>query len=222
MLYLVATPIGNLDDISLRAIKVLQSVDLVLAEDTRVSGFLLSHLQIKKPLKPFFDHSEAKLVPAIIDQLKQGKNIALVSSAGMPTISDPGYKLVRECRTCGVEVTAVPGACSLINALSLSSLPHDKFVFIGFFPRKDNDRRRVLEQVKEFNGAIVYLESPFRVIKSLEFVKDVLNDPRVCVCREMTKKFEQVWEGQAQDALAYFTQHPPKGEFVVVVDNHKK
>jgi len=217
MLYLVATPIGNLEDITLRAIRVLEECDLILAEDTRKTGLLLKHLNIHKPLRPFFDHNEAKIVPGIIEELRQGKNIALVSSAGTPTICDPGYKLVRACREEKLELTAIPGCSSLINAVALSGLPHDKFVFLGYWPRKDGARRKILEKAKDLEAALVFLESPFRLIRSLESLSQVLPGCPITICREMTKKFEETFEGTVEEAVSYFKRHEPKGEFTVVI-----
>jgi len=217
MLYLVATPIGNLEDMTIRAIRVLKEVDLILAEDTRKTGLLLAHFDIHKPLRPFFDHNEAQEVPRIIEELRQAKNIALASSAGTPTICDPGYKLVRACRKEKLEITAIPGCSSVINAVTLSGLPHDKFVFLGYLPRKDGARRKVLGKAVGMEAALVFLESPFRLIKSLESLKRVLPGCPVTICREMTKKFEEVFEGTVEEAGSYFKRHGPKGEFTIVV-----
>lgn len=220
MLYLIATPIGNLEDITLRALRVLKEIDLVLAEDTRKTGILLKHFTIEKPLASFHDHNEAQKIPWIIEELKQGKNIGLVSNAGTPAIADPGYKLVRECRRQNIPVTALPGASSIIAALSLSSIPHDKFIFLGFLPRKNGERRRVLAEAKDFKRAIVFLESPFRIIRAVEDVLQLFGDKRLGIAREMTKRFEEIIEMTPTQALKHFAKIPPKGEFVVIVDNH--
>ncbi|MCF7908198.1 MAG: 16S rRNA (cytidine(1402)-2'-O)-methyltransferase [Candidatus Omnitrophica bacterium] len=217
MLYLVATPIGNLEDITLRAIRILREVDLVLCEDTRKTGFLLKHLGLKKKLVSFFEHSEVKKMPWVIDELSQGKNIALVSSAGTPTISDPGYKLVRECRRLSLAVSSAPGASSVINALSLTSIPHEKFIFLGYIPKKKNQCKQLFDSVKDWGLAVVFLESPYRLIKSLEIVKEVFGDRKVAVAREMTKKFEEVKEAEAKELLVYFSNKKPKGEMVLIV-----
>jgi 16S rRNA (cytidine1402-2'-O)-methyltransferase len=216
MLYLVATPIGNLEDITFRAIRVLKEVDLILAEDTRKTGLLLKHFNIEKRLRPFFDHNEAQILPGIIEELKAGKNLVLVSSAGTPTICDPGYKLVRECRKLGLAVTSLPGPSSSINAVALSGLPHDKFVFVGYLPRKDGARRKILEKTAGLEAALVFLESPFRLIKSLESLNQVLPGGKITVCREMTKKFEEVFEGTIGEAIEHFNKNQPRGEFTVV------
>lgn len=219
MLYIVATPIGNLEDITLRALRILREADLILAEDTRKTGRLLANFEIKKPLESFYEHNEQKKIPAIIARLDNGASIALVSAAGTPTISDPGYKLVRACRGRNLAVTSVPGASSAINALALTSLPHDKNIFLGYLPRKPNARRRLWEEIKTWRGAVVFFESPYRLESSLEDARAVLGNKPVAVTREMTKKFEEVLEATLEEAIAHFRKHKPRGEFTVVVDN---
>jgi len=222
MLYLVATPIGNLEDISLRALRILKEVDLVLCEDTRKTGFLLGHFGIKKPLVSFFEHSEVKKLPGVIAELKKGKNIALVSSAGTPTISDPGYKLVRECRKEKISITSIPGASSVINALAQTSLPHDKFIFLGYLPRKPGERKKIFERIKSLESAVVFFESPFRILASLNSIKEVLGNCRLSIAREMTKKFEEVLELNVQEAIEHFEKIKPKGEFTVIISNREQ
>lgn len=219
MLYVVATPIGNLEDITLRAARVLGEVDFILAEDTRKTGILLSRLNIKKKLISFFEHSEERKIPAVIEQLKQGKKIALVSSAGSPTISDPGYKLIRELRRLGLPVTSIPGPSSIINALVLTSIPHDKFSFLGYMPKKASARKKAFEKAKQAEVTFVFLESPFRIESTLRDLKTVFGNPRVALAREMTKKFEEVLELSLDEALEQFGQRKPKGEFTIIVDN---
>ncbi|UCD15229.1 MAG: 16S rRNA (cytidine(1402)-2'-O)-methyltransferase [Candidatus Omnitrophota bacterium] len=220
MLYIVATPIGNLEDITLRALRILGEVDFILAEDTRKTAILLKHFGIKKRLESFYEHNEKRKIPWIIEELKKGRNIALVSSAGTPTISDPGYKLVRECRKNCLIVTATPGPCSVINALSVTALPHDKFVFLGYFPRKAGERKKLLEKAKELT-AIAFLESPFRIIKSLKDINQVLGNRRVMIAREMTKKFEEIFEADLEEAIRHFEKKKTKGEFTVIVSSQK-
>ncbi|MDP2924405.1 MAG: 16S rRNA (cytidine(1402)-2'-O)-methyltransferase [Candidatus Omnitrophota bacterium] len=220
MLYIVATPIGNLEDITLRALRVFKEVDFILAEDTRKTGFLLAHFGIKKLLVSFFEHSEVKKIPWVIAELKSGKNIALVSDGGTPTISDPGYKLVRECRKEKLSITSIPAASSITNALALTSLPHDKFLFIGYMPRKPGERKRLLEKIKSWDSAIVFFESPFRITSSLKTIKEVLGERRIAVLREMTKKFEEVLELSTEEAINHFEKVKPRGEFTVIVDCH--
>jgi len=217
MLYLVAIPIGNLEDITFRAVRILKEVDLVLCEDTRKTGFLLKHLGVKKKLVSFFEHSEVKKIPWVVDELAQGKNIALVSSAGTPTISDPGYRLVRECQRLSLAVTSLPGPSSVVNALSLSSIPHEKFIFLGYIPRKTNQCKQLLNRVKDWGLTVVFFESPYRLIKSLRIIKEVLGNRKVAIAREMTKKFEEVKEAEVEEALAYFSNKKPKGEVVLIV-----
>jgi 16S rRNA (cytidine1402-2'-O)-methyltransferase len=218
MLYIVATPIGNLEDITLRALRLLKEVDFILAEDTRKTGLLLAHFGIKKPLVSFFEHSEVKKLPWVIEELKNGKNIALVSSAGTPTISDPGYKLVRACRSENLAFTSIPGPCSIANALALTSLAHDKFVFIGYLPRKGGERKRLLEKIKSWDITFLFLESPFRVLVSLNSIKEVFGNVRITLAREMTKKFEEVLELNIEEAIEHFEKVQPKGEFAIIVD----
>lgn len=219
MLYLLATPIGNLEDISLRALRILKEADFILAEDTRKTGLLLKHFNIDKLTISFHDHNEAQKTPQIVKMLQEGKHIALVSSAGIPVISDPGYKLVRECRHLNLAVTAAGINCSIINALALSSLPHDKFVFIGYLPRKAGQLKKLFEQIKSWEAAIVFFESPFRIIKSLGGIKGILGNKKITIAREMTKKFEEIAEMTIGEALKNFKDKQPKGEFTVVLDN---
>ena len=219
MLYIIATPIGNLEDITFRAKHILEEVDLVLAEDTRKSGSLLKSLGIKRPFLSFHDHNEAQRIGQVISELKNGKKIALISNAGTPTISDPGYKLVRECRKENLEVTSIPGPSSIINALALTSLPHDKFAFLGYMPRKAGERKKLFKSIKDWKITLVFFESPFRLIKSLEDLKGIFGNPQVAVIREMTKKFEQVLEADLDSIIAHFNKQGPKGEIVLLVDN---
>jgi len=221
MLYVVATPIGNLEDITVRACRVLGEVSLVLAEDTRKTGKFLKRLNIKKDLVSFYEHNEIRKIPLVIEELKKGKDIALVSSAGTPTISDPGYKLIRTCREEGISVTSLPGPSSIINCLVLSSVPHDKFAFLGYMPRKASAQRKLLEKVKEWDLTLVFFESPYRILKSLGLIKEVLGEARVAVAREMTKKFEEVLEAGVDEAIDHFSKKQPKGEFVIAIDNRK-
>jgi 16S rRNA (cytidine1402-2'-O)-methyltransferase len=216
MLYIVATPIGNSEDITLRVLRVLGEVDFILAEDTRKTGMLLKKWGAANKLVSFFEHNEARKTPWVIEELKKGKNIALVTSAGTPTISDPGYRLVRECRKESIPITSLPGPSSIINALALSSLGHEKFAFLGYMPRKHNERRRLLERVREWDVAIVFFESPFRLLKTLSDLKEILGNCRITIAREMTKKFEEVLELSLEEAINHFSAKKPKGEFVIV------
>ena len=195
MLYIIATPIGNLGDISLRALEVLKKVDYLLCEDTRNAGMFLDNLEIKnKPkLISFYDEVEEQKIPEVIKLLQDGNEIALVTDAGTPIISDPGWKLIKKCRNLGIPYTSLPGACAAINALVLSGIPSGRFMFLGFLPKKDGERLKILERYKEFDGAKIIYESPFRVKKLEEQIKKVYgNDVQIAITREMTKKFEEV------------------------------
>lgn len=216
-LYLVPTPIGNLDDITLRAIKVLQSVDGILAEDTRTTGFLLKHLGINKPLHSYHIFNEHGSIQKIIVQLKAGKTLALVSDAGTPAISDPGYLLVRECLDFDVPVECLPGATALVPALVNSGLPNDRFTFEGFLPHKKGRQTRIQALADETRTMIFY-ESPHRLLKTLEQLADVLGpDRQASVSRELTKLFEETKRGTLSEIQAYFAAKPIKGEIVLCV-----
>ena len=216
-LYIVPTPIGNLDDITLRAVKVLQEVDFILAEDTRTSSFLLKHLGIEKPLRSHHKFNEHATVGMLAETIASGRNVALVSDAGTPGISDPGFLLVRTCIEHGIEVETLPGATALIPALVQSGFPCDKFCFEGFLPQKKGRMKR-LEELRDEERTIIFYESPFRVVKCLEQMAEVFGAERmVSVSREITKKFEQTVRGTLAETAEYFRAHEPKGEFVIVL-----
>lgn len=216
-LYIVPTPIGNLDDITLRAVKVLQEVDLILAEDTRTSSFLLKHLGIEKPLRSHHKFNEHATVGMLAETIASGRNVALVSDAGTPGISDPGFLLVRTCIEHGIEVETLPGATALIPALVQSGFPCDKFCFEGFLPQKKGRMKR-MEELRDEERTIIFYESPFRVVKCLEQMAEVFGAERmVSVSREITKKFEQTVRGTLAETAEYFRAHEPKGEFVIVL-----
>lgn len=216
-LYIVPTPIGNLEDITLRAINVLKSVDFILAEDTRTSSILLKHLQIDKPLRSHHKFNEHATVQSVAEAIEAGKDVALISDAGTPGISDPGFLLVRTCVDAGIEVQTLPGATACIPALVQSGFPCDRFCFEGFLPQKKGRQKRLGELAEE-SRTIVFYESPFRVVKCLEQLAEVFGeDRRVAVSREITKKFEQTVRGTLAEAVAHFKAHPPKGEFVIVL-----
>ncbi|MEI8320699.1 MAG: 16S rRNA (cytidine(1402)-2'-O)-methyltransferase [Alphaproteobacteria bacterium] len=214
-LYLVATPIGNLADLSLRALETFEKADLVLCEDTRVTGALLKMLGLKKTLWSYHDHNEDRQGPKIIEELKKGKIIVLVSDAGTPLISDPGYKLVEDVRKQGIHVTSVPGPVAFVNALILSGLPTDRFFFGGFLPHKG--KKKVLEQYKAFPFVLIFYEGPTRIKSTLAAIHEILGDRFVVLAKELTKKFEQVTGGQTSDLLAKLDQINLKGEFVILV-----
>lgn len=221
-LYIVPTPIGNLDDITLRAIKVLKEADYILAEDTRTSAFLLKHLGIEKKLYAHHKFNEHATAASVAEAIGEGRTVALVSDAGTPGISDPGFLLVRTCVEASIEVETLPGATALIPALVQSGFPCDRFCFEGFLPQKKGRMKR-LEELKEESRSIIFYESPFRVVKCLEqFAETFGSDRRVSVSRELTKKFEQTVRGTIGEVLEYFTEHEPKGEFVIVVAGSPK
>ena len=216
-LYLVPTPIGNLDDITLRAVEVLRSVDLILAEDTRTTSFLLRHLGIEKPLKSHHKFNEHATAQLFSETIAAGRDVALVSDAGTPGISDPGFLLVRTCVEQGVEVETLPGPTALIPALVNSGFPCDRFCFEGFLPQKKG-RMKQLQRLAEEERTMIFYESPYRIVKCLEQLAEVFGADRpLSVSRELTKKFEETVRGTVAEVLDHFRAHEPKGEFVVVV-----
>ncbi len=216
-LYLVATPIGNLEDITLRALRVLRECDVVAAEDTRRTGQLLKHFEISKPLLSYFQFNEARRSEEIIERLRRGEKIALATDAGSPGISDPGERVVKAAIAAGFRVEAVPGACALIAALTASGLPTDEFHFIGFLPHKSGQRRNQLEALKTFAGTLVLYESPYRIEKLLVELGEVFPERQVVMARELTKKFEEFLRGTPAELLAIRQKRSLKGEFVVMV-----
>lgn len=216
-LYLVATPIGNLEDITLRALRVLRECDAVAAEDTRHTGRLLKHFEIVKPLLSYFQFNEAWRSVEIIERLRHGAKIALVTDAGSPGISDPGERVVRAATAAGCRVEPVPGPCALIAAITASGLPTDEFHFIGFLPHKSGQRRTRLESLKIIPGTLVFYESPFRIEKLLGELLEVFPEREVVAARELTKKFEEFLRGTPAELIALARQRPLKGEFVVCV-----
>ncbi len=216
-LYLVATPIGNLEDITLRALRVLRECDAVAAEDTRHSGQLLKHFGISKPLLSYFQFNEAKRSEEIIARLKRGEKIALVTDAGSPGISDPGERVVQAAIAAGLRVEPIPGACALVAALTASGLPTDEFHFVGFLPHKSGQRRNKLESLKTIPGVLIFYESPFRIEKLLGELNEVYPERDVVLGRELTKKFEEFLRGKPATLLGVATKRKLKGEFVVLV-----
>lgn len=216
-LYLIATPIGNLEDITLRAIRTLKECDVIAAEDTRRTGFLLKHLGISKPLLSYFKFNEARRSEEIIARLERGEKVGLVSDAGSPGISDPGYRVVKAAVAAGLRVEAVPGPSALITALTASGLPTDQFHFVGFLPPKSGQRIRTLEALKELDATLVFYESPYRIEKLLHELKAIFPDREIVLARELTKKFEEYIRGQPAAILA--ATKKLKGEFVVMVGN---
>ena len=218
MLYLVPTPIGNLEDITLRALKILKSVDLILAEDTRTTGVLLKHFEIKKPLASFHIHNEHQKLASYIRQMKEGQNVALVSDAGTPAISDPGFLLVREALKEGIEIQCLPGPTAFVPALVVSGFSTDRFLFEGFIPQKKG-RQTKLKQIIQYDCTTILYESPHRIIRLLEELVALGEAERkISVSREISKMFEQTVRGTVAEALIHFQTKPPKGEFVVCLE----
>jgi 16S rRNA (cytidine1402-2'-O)-methyltransferase len=216
-LFIVATPIGNLEDITLRAIRILSEVDLIAAEDTRQTKILLTKYDINTPMTSYHKFNVKAKTSHLIDLLKQGKRIALVSDSGMPGISDPGYELIKAAAEEGVKVEPVPGPSASITALAVSGLPTDKFVFEGFLPKKPGKKKKALGLFKNDERTVIIYESPYRLLKTLADIKGILGDRQVAVCRELTKKFEEIIRGKAGDVLDRMKDRKVKGEVVVVV-----
>jgi len=218
---LVPTPVGNLKDITLRALEELRSADIILAEDTRTTGILLKHFEISKPLQSYHIFNEHKTVQKVIDSIKSGKKVVLVSDAGTPGISDPGFLLVRACLENGIEVTCLPGPTAFVPALVMSGLPSDAFVFEGFLPVKKGRQTR-LNVLKEEPRTMIFYESPHRIIKTLEQFRDVFGpDRRASVSREISKMYEETVRGTLSEILTIFADKAPKGEIVVVIEGNK-
>jgi 16S rRNA (cytidine1402-2'-O)-methyltransferase len=218
ILYVVATPIGNLEDITLRALRVLQEVDLIATEDTRRTRILLDHYQIDKPLTSLHDHNEAQKAPLLIRRLQEGVNVALVSEAGTPLISDPGYRLVQLATAREIRVLPIPGPSAVVAVLSIAGLPTDRFVFEGFLPKKPGKRRRRLEVLSEEPRTLIFYESPRRVHDLLGEMQALWGNRRVVVARELTKKFEAILRGRITEVRAQLEERPPQGEVTLVVE----
>jgi 16S rRNA (cytidine1402-2'-O)-methyltransferase len=217
MLYVVATPIGNLGDITLRAVEALKSADVIAAEDTRHSGLLLKHLEIKKPFVSYHEHNEAARTMELVERLGRGENVALITDAGTPGLSDPGLRLVRECIKRGLPFTIIPGASSILTALLGSGFSTDRFSFRGFLPVKSGQRERELRAATERDETTIFFESPYRLTKTLAACIDIIPERQLCVARELTKKFEEFRRGTPSELLAHYQAHPPKGEIVLVI-----
>lgn len=217
-LYLVATPIGNMEDITERAKRILGEVDLIACEDTRKTGLLLSRLNFpRKQLLSYYEENEIVRIPEIIRGLQGGQNIALVSNAGTPVIADPGFKLVRECLDRGIKVVPIPGPSAALAALVSSGLPTDKFFFLGYLPKKPSKRERVWEQVKSVGVTAIIYESPYRILKTLEEIQRNFGDIEIVICRELTKIYEEIRREKISQALTHFEKIAPKGEFTILI-----
>jgi len=220
-LYLVATPIGNLEDMSPRAVRILKEAGLIAAEDTRHTGKLLKHFEIETPQTSYFDHNKASKLDHIIEKLANG-DVALVSDAGTPAINDPGYELVCAALASGFDVIPVPGPSAPIAALTASGLPTDSFLYLGYLPHKTSERHKFVGQVSNVTYTLIFLESPYRIVETLEDLLSILGDRRICVAREMTKMFEEYWRGSISGAVEYFKSQPARGEFTLVVEGKPK
>lgn len=216
-LYLVPTPIGNLKDITLRALEILESVDEIAAEDTRQSLKLLNHFEIKKSLFSYHKHNEQGKSSNIIEKLKRGINIAIITDAGTPGISDPGSIIVEKCIEEGIPFEVLPGATAITTALVYSGLDTTKFIFRGFLPRENKDRIPVIEEVKNARDTLIFYEAPHRLLNTLSFLLDNLGDRNIAACRELTKLHEEIFRGTITDSINYFTENRPRGEFVLVI-----
>jgi len=220
-LYLVATPIGNLEDMSPRAIRILKEASLIAAEDTRHTGKLLKHFEIETPITSYFEHNKLNKLDFILEKLSSG-DVALVSDAGTPAINDPGYELVKAALASNFDVIPVPGPSAPVTALTVSGLPTDSFLYLGYLPHKTSDRHHFISNIANVTYTLIFLESPYRIVESLEDLFSVLGDRRICVAREMTKMFEEYWRGSIRGAVEYFKSQPARGEFTLVVEGKQK
>ncbi|MCD6232171.1 16S rRNA (cytidine(1402)-2'-O)-methyltransferase [Candidatus Aerophobetes bacterium] len=218
ILYIVGTPIGNLEDITLRALKILKEVDLIASEDTRHTRKLISHYDIHTSLTSFYEQNQVEKTSYLINYLKEGKKVALVSKAGVPGISDPGYYLIKEAIKEKVKIVPIPGPTALICALIVSGLPMDSFIFMGFLGKREGKRINKLKALKEEKRTLIIYEAPHRLRKVLKEMREVLGDRRIVVARELTKKFEEVLRGRISEIEAFFKEREPKGEFTLVVE----
>lgn len=221
-LYLCATPIGNLEDMTFRAVRVLQEADLIAAEDTRNSIRLLNHFEIKTPMTSYHEYNKIEKAHYLIGQMQQGKNVALITDAGTPGISDPGEDLVRLAQEAGIEVTSLPGACACVTALTLSGLPTRRFCFEAFLPSEKKERQEILEELKTETRTVILYEAPHRLVRTMEELKEALGDRRITLCRELTKKHETVFATTLQQALDYYSTQEPKGECVIVMEGRSR
>jgi 16S rRNA (cytidine1402-2'-O)-methyltransferase len=215
-LYLVATPIGNLEDMSPRAIRILREASLIAAEDTRHTGKLLKYFEIETPLTSYFEHNKLNKLDFILDKLSTG-DVALVSDAGTPAVNDPGYELVKAALASNYDVRPVPGPSAPIAALTASGLPTDSFLYLGYLPHKTSERHTRLQEVESQPYTLIFLESPYRIVEALEDIFSILGNRQICVAREMTKMFEEYWRGNVRGAVDHFRSQPPKGEFTLVI-----
>lgn len=221
-LYLCATPIGNLEDITLRVLRTLKEVDLIAAEDTRNSIKLLNHFDIKTPMTSYHEYNKIEKGHKLVQMLLEGKNLALITDAGTPGISDPGEELVQMCYEAGVPVTSLPGAAACITALTLSGLSTRRFVFEAFLPSDKKERQQVLEELKNDTRTVICYEAPHRLVKTLKELLEALGDRRITICRELTKKHETAWQTHIAEACEYYQENAPKGECVLVIEGRSR
>ncbi len=222
MLYIVGTPIGNLEDISERCARTLREVDLIAAEDTRHSLRLLQRLELHKPMVSYHEHNEASRTPELIEKLRQGTNIALITDAGMPSVSDPGRRLIAACIETGLSYTVIPGPSAVLVALTGSGFQNNQWSFSGFLPNKSGQRERILTEVCASGSTAIFFESPHRLTKTLAVLAQVAPTRRICVARELTKQFEEFRIGVPSDLLAHYEAHPPKGEITLLIDGFNR
>ena len=221
-LYLCATPIGNLEDMTFRCIRILKEVDLIAAEDTRNSIKLLNHFEIKTPMTSYHEYNKIEKGHKLVERLLSGEDIALITDAGMPGISDPGEELVKMCQEAGVQVTAVPGACACVTALTISGLSTRRFAFEAFLPTDKKERQAVLEELKSETRTVVIYEAPHRLVRTLSILQETLGNRRISICRELTKKHETVFATTIEEALLYYENQEPKGECVMVIEGKSR
>lgn len=221
-LYLCATPIGNLEDMTFRCIRILKEVDLIAAEDTRNSIKLLNHFEIKTPMTSYHEYNKIEKGHKLVEHLLNGEDIALITDAGTPGISDPGEELVKMCQEAGIVVTAIPGAAACITALTISGLSTRRFAFEAFLPADKKERQAVLDELKEETRTIVLYEAPHRLLKTLQLLYDTIGNRKISICRELTKKHETVFAATMEEALAYYNNHEPKGKCVMVIEGKSR
>ena len=217
-LYLCATPIGNLDDITLRVLNTLKEVDLIAAEDTRHSIKLLNHFDIKTPMTSYHEFNKVEKARVLVEKMKEGTNIALITDAGTPGISDPGEELVKQCYEAGIELTSLPGPAACITALTISGMATRRFAFEAFLPSDKKEKQRILEELKSETRTIILYEAPHRLVRTMEELLEALGDRRITICRELTKKYESVFKSTLGEILAYHRENPPKGECVMIIE----
>ncbi len=217
-LYIVGTPLGNLEDMTFRAIRILKEVDIIAAEDTRHTGKLLQHFQIETPQISYYEHNANRRTPELIQKLEKGDAIALVTDAGMPAISDPGYELVKACAAAQINVIPIPGATAAMTALAASGIESDRFIFEGFLPTKNKERKARLQQIQRETRSLIFYEAPHRVLQTLTDFVDIFGQNRpIVLARELTKMHEQFWRGTIGEAISYYQENTPKGEFTLIV-----